>query len=122
MPEPVVHITLDANRTLCQRSVGELAGDTYTTDIIRATSYHVKGCPDCLAALEQPRTYAELLTSTTGPTSRDTSRGSRKPFTTFRPGTPRPTTCERVAPANPVKAARIILRKMLGGVDDGRAR
>ena len=63
MPEPVVHITLDANRTLCQRSVGALAGDTYTTDIIRATSYRVKGCPDCLAALDQPRTYAEMLTS-----------------------------------------------------------
>ncbi len=50
----IVHITLNYVHTLCRRPVGELAGDTYTTDVIRATSYRVRRCPDYLAALVIP--------------------------------------------------------------------
>ncbi len=117
-----VHITLNYVHTLCRRPVGELAGDTYTTDIIRATSPATGTCPECLERLGDPRSVSDVITESERAYEVGYTHGKDKAYFEMDTWDPRNHDVKTGCGCRPCVTARTIMRKMLGGVDDGRAR
>ena len=116
----MIHIALDNVHTFCDRLVGENAVDSYTTDPLRATGWSIPPCAECLAVLEQPRRYYDVLSERERSYQQGYTEGKQKAY--FEMQTWVPNSHDTGCGCEPCRTAGILVRKMLGGVDDGRAR
>lgn len=117
-----VHLTLNYVDTLCRRSVGELAGDSYTTDILRATGPGADCCPECLDKLDVPRNIFDVIVESERAYETGYSNGKDKAYFELEIWDPRYHDFKTGCGCRACVAVRTILKKVFGGGgDDGTA-